>query len=225
MPCDVDNSDTYGILVGSDLPCLPVPKTAKYRRPRASCLMAWRITHGVRRQLGAHMSDVVRTKRIPELSAAFAKRFWGRLDTVDQDVCWIWKGARSSGRGTVRAGRMVHYAPRIAYHLSVPAWDQSLYILHTCDNPLCCNPKHLFTGTAQDNATDRDRKGRHRPHDISGSKHPLAVLTEADIPAIRMACARGETKAQVARQYGVDPSAISRIASGKRWPHVKTEEH
>ena len=39
-------------------------------------------------------------------------------------------------------------------------------ICHHCDNRICVRPKHLFLGTAKDNAQDREKKGRG--HQASG---------------------------------------------------------
>ena len=33
--------------------------------------------------------------------------------------------------------------------------------MHSCDNPICCNPKHLSKGTHKDNSDDKVRKNRH----------------------------------------------------------------
>src|SRR5205085_1321443 len=53
---------------------------------------------------------------------------------------------------------------RIAFALS-SGYDPSGLVCHTCDNPTCCNPYHLFEGSDTDNVWDKERKGRsNNPH-------------------------------------------------------------
>lgn len=56
-----------------------------------------------------------------------------------------------------------------------------------------------------------------------GSRQGLAKLTEADIPGIRIAVAAMESKAEIARRYGVSDRTIRDVANGKTWKHVPHE--
>ncbi len=75
--------------------------------------------------------------------------------------CLEWTRAARKGYG------YVHYKGcHIGAH--VAAWilangrkvPNGLNVLHTCDNPLCIEPMHLFVGTHQDNSDDKQAKGR-----------------------------------------------------------------
>lgn len=90
-------------------------------------------------------------------------------------------------------------------------------IRHKCDNGLCINPDHLEIGEQGDNMHDmhdRDR-GTYGEH-VHNHK-----LTAADIPEIRRRIADGETLSGLAREYGVWPTTIHDIATGKTWTRVK----
>lgn len=147
------------------------------------------------------------------------ERFWGRIEKRGPDACWLWPGAvLNSGYGAFTRNRSGLEGPRQvtahrfaceAAHGPVPA---GLHVLHRCDNKLCVNPAHLYAGTHQQNVADA--KARHRYVSTN------ARLTPAQVLAIRASGAKGCVEA---RRYGVTPSAISNIRSGKRWADLSTE--
>lgn len=90
-------------------------------------------------------------------------RFWEKVDRRGPDECWEWQGARNSkGYGELgRAkGKKNEYAHRLAYRIHYGSISEGMFVLHRCDNPPCCNPRHLFEGTPQDNTDDMIAKGR-----------------------------------------------------------------
>jgi excisionase family DNA binding protein len=117
--------------------------------------------------------------------------------------------------------------------------------LHHCDNPECVNPLHLYWGTHQDNANDRERRKRSNPPkgDLSGSrKYPerrprgprLAELIRARTPrgernasskltARDVERIRADTRphAHVAKEFDVSPQVVSLIRAGKAWSHIE----
>ena len=88
-------------------------------------------------------------------------RFWGRV--LKTPTCWIWQGARAGGRYPAfkLRGQQVD-GHRLAYEWANGPIPIGFHVLHTCDNPPCVNPAHLFLGTEGDNARDKERKGRGR---------------------------------------------------------------
>ena len=81
-----------------------------------------------------------------------------RLDKLESG-CWCWNGPRDrQGYGRVGDGRLAH---REIYR-EVKGNPDGFMILHSCDNPSCCNPDHLSLGTAKDNAQDAVRRGRFK---------------------------------------------------------------
>jgi HNH endonuclease len=89
-------------------------------------------------------------------------RFWSKVDRSGGAVtCWPWTGWKRGGYGRLRVeGRKQVSAHRFVWETVHGTIPDGLGVLHRCDNPCCCNPKHLFLGTPLDNARDRDAKGR-----------------------------------------------------------------
>lgn len=96
-------------------------------------------------------------------------RFWKRVATAGPDECWEWTGSRHKRGGygqvtaTINGVRRPWKAHRIAWELANTAEvPEGLEVCHTCDNPPCCNPTHLFVGSHADNMADMKSKGRGR---------------------------------------------------------------
>ena len=87
-----------------------------------------------------------------------AARFWVKVE--DTGYCWHWTGSTNRhGYGTFKINGRPELAPRVAYTLTRGGIESDC-VLHRCDNPICVNPDHLFSGTHHDNMMDMDRKGR-----------------------------------------------------------------
>lgn len=148
--------------------------------------------------------------------------FWDRVIPEPNTGCWLWLG------GSVRAGyghfplrgRMV-LAHRFAWAEAHGPVPPGLFVCHRCDNPPCCNPAHLFLGTARDNMRDKDAKGRgryvgaHSP--LRGERHPRAKLTWEAVASIRERHAAGAAIRGLARGFGVSQKAIQKIVRGEHW--------
>lgn len=104
-------------------------------------------------------------------------------------------------------------AHRAAWMLVNGPIPEGLDICHSCDNPPCVNPAHLFPGTAKDNLGDAAAKDR-TPYGIRNGSHKLA---EAEVEAIRQRYATGERQVDLAAAFGVSQMQISRIVRGEQW--------
>lgn len=84
-----------------------------------------------------------------------AARFWSKVDVKwSAKDCWNWRGATRKGYGNIKIEGQSHSSNRVALELFTGEPLGELMALHTCDNKLCCNPRHLYAGDASDNMTD-----------------------------------------------------------------------
>lgn len=107
-------------------------------------------------------------------------------------------------------GRKFMRAHRLSYMLNRGSIPDGMEVCHTCDNPSCINPEHLFLGTALDNKLDCIAKSRQ----CRGVNVRTNILSEADVLEIRK---DSRVAREVAESYGVTRYAIYDIRSGKNW--------
>jgi hypothetical protein len=155
---------------------------------------------------------------IPNLSPAQIESFFKKIDRKGDDDCWEWNSYTRGGYGRVRIGGTLYGATRMLWRLVHGSDPIGQYICHKCDNPGCCNPSHLFLGSAADNNDDKEKKGRGK-HPI-GEAAGLAKLTEEDVIRIFTSA---ESATVLGRQYGVASTAIDSIRKGRSWGHVTSQ--
>ena len=150
-------------------------------------------------------------------------RFLGKVDIRSAGECWPWAGSRNpEGYGNfarVIGGRWIQYrAHRYALERTGEIVPKSLLVLHSCDNPSCCNPRHLRVGTNRDNTVDK--VSRNRQSRLAGECNPRAKLSEADVREIRRRCENGEKQRDIAASLGVSHGLIGHVRTGRIWGHV-----
>src|SRR5436190_19501979 len=113
-------------------------------------------------------------------SITFAERFWSKV--VRTDGCWLWTASTDRDRyGHIKKGAhksKLIIAHRASWILHFGPIADGQNVPHTCDNPPCTRPDHLFLGTRRDNFIDSLTKGRH----VFLSKAKLSI---ADVDRIR----------------------------------------
>ena len=113
-------------------------------------------------------------------------------------------------------------AHRLSYTLNFGPIPEGMCVCHTCDNPPCINPDHLFLGTNADNVADRVAKGRSRGGDTKGEAHYKSKLTNDIVRAILLET--DVTGRELAKRYGVSYKTISKVRAGRTWKHLKYED-
>lgn len=165
-----------------------------------------------KRGQGRYCSIVCRNQ---ESSNRTPGQFWNEIDkSGGPDACWYWKGKKDPTiyyRTKLRGKEVKVY--RASWEFVNGPIPEGLCGLHKCDNPPCCNPSHIFVGTAIDNVQDRTRKGRS----ARGAKNAWAKLTEQDVIEIRKST---ETGTVLAIKYKLDATSISDIRRRKTWKHI-----
>jgi hypothetical protein len=146
-------------------------------------------------------------------------RFWSKVKMGGPDDCWEWQGIKDRhGYGYLEIGdRKTVKAHRFAYMLKHGPIPSSVLVCHKCDNRLCCNENHHFTGTSADNNADKYSKGRQsRGEAIASSK-----ITVQQVLSIRTLYKTGNyTHKSLAPHFGLTPGTIGKITSRKIWKHV-----
>lgn len=133
------------------------------------------------------------------------------------DECWEWQGPMQGwGYGALSFQGQKFGAHRVAYELHNGPIPDGMQVCHTCDNPPCCNPSHLFLGSNDDNVRDRTLKGRS----ARGERVHNAKLTRKDVVKIRSLVQAGVSRQEIAKRYGITDGYVGRLARRKAWRHV-----
>lgn len=165
-----------------------------------------------------------------------ADRFWRKVEWGPHpNGCLLWQGAKdTSGYGNFNVGggkfKKAHVFAFEAKNGPIPVGK---FVLHTCDTPACVNHAHLYAGTKQQNAADREARGRGNhptgarhgcathPGLRQGQKNGRAKVTESDVKLMRSLHRDGASCTSLAKVYGLTKTTVSNILRGKLWGHVE----
>jgi DNA-binding XRE family transcriptional regulator len=146
--------------------------------------------------------------------------FWHYVQPKTAEECWEWQGPNDclQGYGRFKVNGIPYIAHRFSYELRHGPISHDLFVCHTCDNPKCVNPHHLFAGTSQDNHADMIQKQRN----VHGTAHPLAKLQEDQVIQIREMYATNQFhQGDLAHLFGVSKTLIGNIVNYRTWRHIK----
>lgn len=153
-----------------------------------------------------------------------AESFWNRIDVRSLDECWPWLGStNNTGYGTASWHGRLHTAHRIAawllglIHQPEAPTDRTGdgFILHQCDNRICCNPTHWKVGTYTENIIESYKRGRRTQP--KGEYHVNAKLSNEQAEEIRAAYKDGIYQKELASKYNISKACISLIVREKTY--------
>lgn len=140
------------------------------------------------------------------------RRFFAKIAADPSSECILWTAALRDGYGLLHVDGKLVQATHVSWFLKHGVWPV-LDMLHTCDNPPCVNPEHLFEGTDADNAADRDAKGRQRS--LSGMDVWNAKLTGLEVSEIIALTNTRMTNAEIGALFDVGEVYVSSLRHGR----------
>jgi hypothetical protein len=110
------------------------------------------------------------TRYAGDTELSLLDRMLNKIEIDQHTDCWLWVGGKNNlGYGFIRDGKKMRTAHRASYEEHLGPIPKGMCVCHSCDNPLCINPSHLWLGTRKQNTQDMMSKGRDR---IFGSSLP-----------------------------------------------------
>ena len=144
---------------------------------------------------------------------------WSKVDKREPHECWPWKGMiTKTGYGRTWINDKGYYAHRVIFNLANPGQIELAsptnrkakgFLMHLCDNRVCCNPVHLQVATIKENNNDCQEKGRRNLP--KGENHHRAVFTNDEIEKILKLRQSGSTATQIAIAMNKNRSTIKSL--------------
>lgn len=158
-------------------------------------------------------------------SGTIEQRFWRHVQRGKPDECWEWqawknnKGYGMVGSGVPRPKLLLSH--RVSWEIHNGPIPENLNVLHSCDNPACCNPNHLSLGTHTQNMADMYEKGRdNHAKNARGEYHGNAKLTAEKVREIRELGRQGMLQREIGKLYGIGQVHVGEILRRVSWKHV-----
>lgn len=151
-------------------------------------------------------------------------RFESKFVKKDEAQCWNWLAYKNKkGYGSIRYRDLGNIAAhRFSYLLYKEYFNQNNIVCHSCDNPSCVNPAHLWLGSHSDNMKDKIRKGRAKnPPPHLGVNHHKAKITPEIVREIRFLFSEGASQTSLCKLYLLHHATMNQICRNKTWKDVR----
>lgn len=131
--------------------------------------------------------------------------------------CWLWTASKDKhGYGKLSRSRKDGpiLASRASWEINVGPIPGGLHVLHSCDNPSCVRPDHLFLGDAAANMIDKKNKGRAQIEglwlkNLRAALSKLRKLSDAQCREVVQLRQQGLSLVELGKAFGVHHSTIS----------------
>ena len=146
------------------------------------------------------------------------QRFESKVTLIPFSDCHFWDAAQTKfGYGKLSSGKNKWVlAHKFSFEKAKGNVPEGMFVLHTCDNPSCVNPEHLYIGTSKDNA--QDRESRKRGNHAFGERHGRSKLSVDLVYKIREEYGTGKFSfRQLGKIYNVDGKTVADIVRNKLW--------
>lgn len=159
------------------------------------------------------------------------ERFFKRFTiSKNENECWLWTGGKDrDGYGQINSSREKGVARkclrahRISYEHFIGEIPKGYFVCHTCDNPSCVNPKHLWAGSVNDNNKDAIKKGRDKSYasnPLKGEANSQAKLTANKVREIRKLKKEGVTTLEISKIFNIHVAHVNAVCRKATWKHI-----
>jgi len=150
---------------------------------------------------------------------------WKKVDVKKPDECWPWIAfITKCGYGRTWIDGKAYYAHRVIFNLANPGMIELRsptnkkargFLMHLCDNRICCNPAHLRVANLRENNLDMHEKGRVKHK--TGGEHHRSVFTNAQIDEIMSLRNNGMTIRQIAEKMNAKTATVKSLIRRKTY--------
>jgi hypothetical protein len=150
---------------------------------------------------------------------------WSKVDKRGPDECWPWKSTQTeSGYGRTWINDKGYYAHRVIFNLANPGMIELKaptnkkargFLMHLCDNRICCNPSHLRVANLRENNLDMHQKGRVKHK--TGGDHHRSVFTNEQIDEIMSLRNNGMSMSMIAEKMAAKLATIKSLIRRKTY--------
>lgn len=168
-----------------------------------------------------------------QLTQERIKRFWKKVIFRSDSECWDWAAGKDKDGYAVFnvAFKTRGVGHRFSYALHKGEIPDGMLIMHSCDNPPCCNPDHLSKGDVKANTEDKIKKNRQckgenhycfkNPELVQGENNGESKLKKSEVLLIRKEFSNGASRVSISKKHNkVSYSIICRIIKRKSWKHA-----